>query len=165
MLSIIRSKLIFHLKIEREFVVGGEIFAHDADQLIYFKVWLIGAVLWNMSEVDEEARPAVAPPLLELNVSSLFLSSEKRSLKALFSFLNDSIMFAKLLLAPSVLTLSIWGCCWWMTASLRLVVGWGSFNKGTAWWGGLVVGGIPFADFLGVWWPSPTLVLGVRYTF
>ena len=45
MMSIIRSKLIFHLKIEREFVLGGEIFSHDADQLIYFKVWLIGAVL------------------------------------------------------------------------------------------------------------------------
>ena len=100
------------MKIERELVAGGEI-AADADPLIYFKVWLlIGAVLWNMSEAEEEARPvAAAPPLLELNVSSLFLSSEKRSLKALFSFLNDSIIFARLLLAPaSVLTLSIWGC-------------------------------------------------------
>jgi hypothetical protein len=74
-------------------------------------------------EADEEARPvATAPPLLELNVSSLFLSSEKRSLKALFSFLNDSIMFAKLLLAPSVLTLSNYGCCWCMTASFRVLV-------------------------------------------
>jgi hypothetical protein len=54
-----------------------------------------------------------------------------------------------------------------MTASLRLVVavGWGSFSKGTAWWGGLLGRGRLFVDFLGVWCPSPTLGLGVRYTF
>ena len=158
--------ILHRLSILQQLVVGGEI--ADDDPLIYFKVWLIGAVLWNMSVVDEEARPAAgAPPLLELNVSSLFLSSEKRSLKALFSFLNDSIMFAKLLLAPSVLTLSKCGCCWWMTASLRLVVavGWGSFSKGTAWWGGLLGRGRLLLDFLGVWCPSPWLGLGVRYTF